>query len=48
MGGGGVGGGHGILFENFFIPEDEMVHMVVHCLERDADAWWRRLGPGGE
>lgn len=35
------------LFQDIFIPEREKVHMVVHCLEGDADAWWRRTRPSG-
>ncbi len=31
------------LFRDIFIPESERVHMVVHCLDGDADAWWRRV-----
>lgn len=32
------------LFEDLFIPEEEQVHLGVHCLTGDAHSWWRRMG----
>ncbi len=33
------------LFRDFIIDSRYRVHMAVHCLDRDADAWWCRVEP---
>ncbi len=31
------------LFEDLFVPARYQLHLAAHFLERDADAWWRRV-----